>query len=71
MPRLAVQLVLHDVNQFFWCLHVCVCALCGVVVRVFLGVMYIYICNIIYVVYIYIHCTYDIIHNISRLLTST
>ena len=55
MPRLAVQLVLHDVNQFFWCLHVCVCALCGVVVRVFLGVMYIYICNIIYVVYIYIY----------------
>ena len=44
MPRLAVQLVLHDVNQFFWCLHVrvCVCVcLCGVVVRVFFGVMYI------------------------------
>ena len=57
------------ISSFGVCM--CVCALCGVVVRVFLGVMYIYICNIIYVVYIYIHCTYDIIHNISRLLTST
>ena len=68
MPRLAVQLVLHDVNQFFWCLHVCVCVLCVVWSFVsFLGLCIYNICCL----YIYIHCTYDIIHNISRLLTST
>ena len=55
MPRLAVQLVLHDVNQFFWCLHVCVCFVwCGRSC-LFGGYVYIYICNIIYVVYICIY----------------
>ena len=57
MPRLAVQLVLHDVNQFFWCLHVCVCVLCVVWSFVsFWGLcIYIYMQYNICCLYIYIY----------------